>query len=212
MQRNVKIIQLDIKSKKTLFKEVANLHIKEIESGFLTYLGERFLTQLYRFISGSRSSFLIVALHNDEVIGFICGSSNTKRLFVEFIVRYGFIITPLLLPKFLHYKTVSSAFETIRYPYKQANITLPRSEILNFCVSNHTQRQGIGRKLFNALVSEYQNRKISEIKIVTGRDQFKAQKFYESLGAKLSRKFEIHKGADSLIYTFPIPDSKNFVS
>ena len=100
--------------------------------------------------------------------------------------------------------TFKSIIETLFYPAQKFNYDLPKPEILNFCVSNEFQRKGVGKQLFYALIDKFRQIGIDQIKIVTGENQKKAQKFYESLSAKKVAEIEVHKGIKSLIYTYSI--------
>jgi ribosomal protein S18 acetylase RimI-like enzyme len=168
-------------------------------------MGMGFLRKLYRGISLSKHSFLIIAIHKEDVVGFICGSTNTKKLRTDFIIRYGFSFIPFVLRSVMARGRIRGLLETLCYPDRKEVCELPGSEILNFCVTEKLQKLGLGRKLFSALIDEFRKRGKSEIKIVTGCNQYSAQRFYESAGARLSKSCEIHSGTGSFIYVFTIP-------
>ncbi len=68
---------------------VASLHARLIAEGFLSSLGARFLTRLYRRITRSEGSFLIVAEADGSPIGFIAGSVAVGGLYRDFLWRDG---------------------------------------------------------------------------------------------------------------------------
>ena len=189
------------------YRRLSEIHIEEIDDGFLSTLGPRLLIELYRTLSTSRHAFLIVASMNEDVFGFICGSTNTGRVYMDFIKRAGLHALWILGPKVVSFKRIKRVLETLLYPRKKENIGLPESEILNFCVSKNFQRQGVGRALFNALIYEFKRRGVDEIKIVTGVNQIQAHMFYESIGAVLIRTISVHEGTPSIIYVYKIESS-----
>ena len=193
---------------KDVLRQLATIHKEEIGGGFLAKLGTPFLVRLYRALSGSPYSFVIVARQEDDVAGFICGATDTRSVYRHFMLRWGIFTLPVLLPRLVSPSRLRRVFETLLYPSKKENQDLPRPEILNFCVSQRWQRKGLGKKLFGALVEEFRRRDVPRIKIVTGDEQTKAQMFYESLNATKAAEIEIHDGTKSLVYTYDIPDSK----
>lgn len=186
------------------FRRLSKIHIEEIDDGFLSTLGPRLLIRLYRTLSTSPHAILIVASMNEDISGFICGSTNTGRVYMDFIKRAGLPALWILGPKLVSVKRLRRVLETLLYPRKKENIGLPESEILIFCVSKNFQRQRVGRALFNALIYEFKKRGVDEIKIVTGVNQIQAQMFYESVGAVLASTITVHKGTPSLIYVYKI--------
>lgn len=187
------------------FEAIAKIHEEEIEEGLLSTLGTRFLVMLYQTLADSPHSFLFVARDEEEIRGFVCGSTNTGRVYIDFMKRSGLGAFLILAPKLFSPKRLFRIVETILYPGKKSERELPDSEILNFCVSRRSQRQGVGKLLFKRMSEEFLRRNIRTIKIVTGKSQTKAQSFYESLGAEFATGTQVHRGTESLVYTFEIP-------
>lgn len=191
-------------SDSAIFADVARIHEATITGGFLSTLGPKFLIKLYETLAGSEHSFLIVAHRDGRMLGFICGSGSTSRVYKDFMKRAGLSSLPILLPKLLSFARIKRIIETLLYPKKQGD-DLPESEILNFCVDESVQRSGVGKILFFALVDEFRKRGVTEIRIVTGETQTKAQGFYEKLGATKAKTIQVHEGVGSLVYRYAIP-------
>ena len=191
-----------------VLRQLAQIHKEEIDGGSLAKLGTRFLTRLYRALSSSPHSFVIVARQEEYVAGFICGAIDARSVYRRFMLRRGLFTLPILLPQLVSPGRLQRVLETLLYPSKKEHQNLPRPEILSFCVTQRWQRRGLGRKLFGALVGEFRERDVPRIKIVTGDKQTKAQMFYESLHATKAAEIEIHDGTTSLVYTYDIPDSE----
>lgn len=199
---SIEIEKLNVDSQNSFFEEVSNIHQNEISEGFLATFGNSFLSILYKTIATSEYSFIYIAKSDNKVIGFICGCRNTSKLYFDFLIRAGYKAIFLIIPKLLNPKKIFRIFETLLYPSKKVNKDLPESEILNFCVDSSIQGKGVGKMLFNALVTEFRNSGIEKIKIVTGKNQISAQRFYEKIGAEKVADIEIHKETESLIFTY----------
>ena len=68
---------------------MGELHAKRIEEGFLSSLGERFLTRLYRRVVLSPDAFAAVACdENGTVVGFVATALRVTTLYKRFIVLF----------------------------------------------------------------------------------------------------------------------------
>lgn len=189
---------------KKVLSECARIHVELIPDGFLSTLGEYFLTQLYDYLASNQRSFLLVAQEDNTVLGFICGSYGTGSLYRGFALRKAVLIGFPLLLRLFKTGVLSRLIEVVRYPAGEVHQDAPGSEILNFCVVKDYQGKGIGGLLFEAMCSEYRDQGIEKIRIVTGSQQLSAQQFYEAKGARLLTGLQIHGGHDSLMYTYSI--------
>jgi len=201
---NITIKKADHTIDDAVYKRIAEIHIAEIPAGFLSGLGEKFLTRLYQELARATGSFLLIAFDDKRVAGFLCAGVDTKSIVKTVLKRSAFSLFPTLLLKLLSFKTVKKVIETLKYPSQKISLDLPASEILNFCVSSAYQRKGMGRKLFVEMVEEFKRRSVYEIKIVTGENQQRAQSFYESLDAVKVAEIEVHKGVKSMVYVYKI--------
>jgi ribosomal protein S18 acetylase RimI-like enzyme len=202
MNTNIEIQRLTSVSDTRLFREIAQIHQEEITEGFLSTLGIDFLEKLYRVIASSRHAFIFVATLEGQAVGCICGSTNTRLLYKEIILNYGWQMLLLMLPKIFSLSVIIKVKETLCYPQKNKCCDLPSSEILNFCVNNNYQRKGIAKSLFKHLTQEFKRLKINRIKIVTGERQISAQRFYEAMKATRISNISIHTGIVSYVYIY----------
>jgi ribosomal protein S18 acetylase RimI-like enzyme len=202
MHQSMRIEPVTPTSPPEWFAQLAEIHSAEIHGGFLTKLGPRFLHHLYQEMARSPHTFLFAAVNRDEVVGFIAGSVATGRFYRQYLWRRGLRDAWILLPKLITLSRIKSAVETLLYPSRNRDAGLPSAEILNFCVRRTMQRSGVGKRLFHELISEFQRRGVASIRIVTGAEQVKAQRFYESLGAVRISSIEVHRGTQSIVYTF----------
>lgn len=196
--------RLEDRADPAVFDQLARIHREEIDGGFLTSLGHRFLRRLYGALSGCPHACTIVAQSQDEVVGFICCTTDTRKVYRHFLLRYGLFVLPAVLPALLSPARIRRILETLLHPVREADYESPPAQILNFCVASSRQRQGVGKTLFAKLVDEFRKKDVESLKIVTGAGQQKAQRFYESLGAEKVARTSVHGGETSYVYVYRI--------
>lgn len=177
---------------------VAQLHVAEIPGGFLSRFGERFLRLVYEAIVTHQESFLIGALVDRELVGFICGSTNTTSLYRSFAKKSGVKAALALFPSALSFNALRGIAETVFYPVRPAP-GLPNAAILNFAVAPKARGQGVGSRLLHALGVEFRQRGEGVIRIVCGADQVAAQRLYLRYGATQVCTMELHRGVESKV-------------
>lgn len=209
---NLSIRRIEPQQSRDLWVQLARLHRDEIGGGLLSSFGADFLVQMYASLANSPRVILFVATPGDEpnrIVGFICGSTDTRAAYRDVLLRDGFRFIPFMFRWLLSWKTITRIGETLLHPYKLKARDLPRAQILNFCVTVTEQSKGVGRALFTALISEMRERGVRECKILTGEMQTKAQLFYKSVHAKQVDMEEVHKGTRSVIYLYTLTDRES---
>lgn len=196
-----------LKQNHNYFLECAKIHSKEIPNGFLPRLGLSFLSSLYEFFSKSKYSFLLIAVENSKVIGFIAISLHTKLFFKQYLWTQSYKnlhkISLLIFGKVF----ILNIIELFKYLFKnnkEKKNFVSDSEIFNFCVDSSVQRQGVGQLLFSQAVNNLDSNNVKILKIVTGQNQINAQKFYSKFGAIFSHEIILHKGQKSKVFKYKI--------
>lgn len=191
---------------KTL-SQVAQIHIAEVPSGFLTSLGEVVLTELYRTMVQSDGYFVLAAISpKQEVLGFLAGSIGTKSLSREFLRLSSIKAKFMLALSLMSPQNISRMLETLRYSRKGVSDSYidARAEILNFCVAKSGQRKGLGGQLINEAKRIFQDASITRIRVVTGHTQMSAQRFYRKMGIEEYGDLTVHKGTPSTMFIWKL--------
>ena len=183
--------------------QIAKIHKQEINQGFLSQLGIKFLSKLYEAMILSKNSFVVVAKEENNVIGFISGCSNVKNFYKDFLKKYTFWAIIILLPKFLNLTTIKKIFETLKYSKKEEN-DLPETELLVIAVKKEFHGQGVAIKMFNFFINELKKRNIKKFRVVVGENLSRAIGFYEKVGFKFHSNITIHQNNLSKIYIYII--------
>jgi ribosomal protein S18 acetylase RimI-like enzyme len=178
----------------------AALHAEQIAQGFLASLGPGFLECLYRRIVAWPGGFVLVARTEREgVLGFVAGTSSTKSLYLQFLlhdaVRAAIAARRQLLPR------VGDALETWRYsmvgPPQRA--VLPPAELVSMAVDPAYRGQGIGGRLVQACLAEFEARGITAAKVTVGSANRSALGLYQAAGFRPVGHVEVHRGQRSQV-------------
>jgi len=173
--------------------EIAKIHKQEIKKGFLSSLPLVFLEKLY--LSVIENDFCVVAKEGENVVGFMAGTKNLKKLYSFFIEKNFFYSAVILLPKIFDARKI---VETLFYP-KDEDI---EAELLTVAVKNNFQGKGLASKMFEVFVEEMKRNKVEVFKVLVGAELLPAINFYENSGFKFLKETEVHKGKKSKIYVY----------
>ncbi|MBS4014491.1 MAG: GNAT family N-acetyltransferase [Bacteroidetes bacterium] len=183
-------------------KQIAKIHCQEIKYGFLTQLGEKLLSKLYQSIILSPSSFIVVAEDNNQVIGFISGSTNINKFYKEFIKKYFLKTFFILLPKIFKPSAIKKIIETLCYPQKEKYLT--SSELLTIAVKKESQNKDIAKLMLERFILEMEKRQIKQFKVIVGENLLNAINFYEKAGFIFHSFISVHKNKSSKIYIYKL--------
>lgn len=181
-------------------RQVAELHITGIRTGFISSLGIDFVTAVYEAIATSENAFGLAALRNDKIIGFIAFSSNTGTLYKSIIFKKGLRFASLLAGKLFSLKRTRNIAETILYPARtKKKIQLPKAELLSIVVAEEERGKGLSQTLIKEGFSLCRQRKIENVKVLVGADNKPANSLYQKCGFALVCQIQNH-GILSNIY------------
>ncbi len=182
---------------------VARLHIEAIDTGFISSLGPSFVTALYRAIARSPHSLGWVALQGGEVIGFVAFSSHLGRLYRSVLLTGGARLLGAAAGRLLSWQRIKHVTETLMYPQRHPQTSLPQAELLAVAVSSQAQRQGVGRQLVQRGLQQCQEEGITGLKVCVGPHREPANRLYESCGFQFHGELE-HHGVMNHIYTIEL--------
>ena len=183
-------------------KQVAQLHITGISSGFISSLGVEFVTLLYDAIAESKDSFGYVAKKDGQVVGFASFTTNLNKLYKSVIRKKVFKFSFLLAGKMFSLRAIRKILETLFYPARIKKMDLPSAELLSIVVVEKARGQGLATKLIKRGFAGYVERGIKKLKILAAIEIKGANKLYEKLGFKVIAQIENH-GVVSNVYVVP---------
>ena len=176
---------------------IAELHMKGINRGFITSLGENFVEALYEAIVAEESSFGFAAEDNGSVIGFVAFSADLQKLY-KAAIKKGLRFAVLLLPKMFSLKRLKGVFANVLYPAKNKAKNLPLVELLSVAVEENARNQQLATKLVQAGLAECVHRGIKEVRVIVESSNEMANKLYSKCGFELKHKTSSHGGASNV--------------
>ncbi len=184
-------------------KECAYLHYDSIKGSFLCEFGPFFLQKLYEGLAKSKNCTGYVYISNLEVVGFITGSRNMDGFMKGLILKKFLVLIPPVVSRLLNKPyLIRNVLETFLYSTK-SDIDNVKAELVSIVVKKGYRGEGIGRKLFNELVSSFREQDISSFKVMVDKGNVSANKFYEALGFGLGPIFNMY-GKSINLYTYSI--------
>jgi glycosyltransferase involved in cell wall biosynthesis/ribosomal protein S18 acetylase RimI-like enzyme len=175
--------------------EVARLHQKMIGTGFLSSLGSRFLSVLYRALVEDQRSSLFVARDGDVVVGFIAGTSNTTEFYKRFMRRFFLPALWAILPTLFRPSRWRRIAESLMYGGEDSGVP---AELLSMAVAPSARRRGLGATLVRRLLEWSQEMGVPEMKVIVGEENSAAVSLYQSCGFADPRRVVVHDGTASV--------------
>jgi ribosomal protein S18 acetylase RimI-like enzyme len=178
------------------FKAIASLHKHSIPKGFLSSLGERFLSRLYYGISRHPQSCVLVERESKgKVVGFISGSISISKCYKHVIMHnFASLGVPIFF-KLFSFSVIKKIKETLVYA-RAGKVESDKidAELLSMAVSSKARGMGIGKKLISSLEDFFKENKFTGVyKVVTSAEDERSNGFYKSAGFKFYRKFMHHE-------------------
>ncbi len=147
-------------------------------------MGIDFVTSLYEAIAQSESSFGIVAVKNEKVLGFAAFTTNINKLYKSIIRRKGLKFALLLAGQVCSLKRIKSMFETLFYPARIKKMNLPSAELLSIAVAGEQQRKGLAGQLIEKGFQHYEKTGVDKVKVLIGADNKAGNEMYLKYGFK----------------------------
>ena len=172
---------------------IAHLHAEALAGDFLPSLGENFLREFYNSALRTGSLIGFVDIQEQQLIGFICGSHNTPKLFWNVLADSVWRLGWYALPELLHRPSLLvKAAETCLYPQRASSATV-KAELLVIAVKKDWRSRGIGAALVKALEIAFLASTINSYKVTVLQANDRANSFYDRLGFQMNGKFNLHR-------------------
>ncbi len=195
----------------------AQLHIAGQPGTFLTNLGPRVLTGLYRSLPHLSTGFGFAALAGDETqapIGFVAATTSTGRLFVELGTRQAHHFFPPLLLRLVQRPTlIGQALRTVTYPLlhgesgdklknsspsagdnsgDNGNNSGETAELLAIMIDPRWRGRGVGTLLMRQLHRAARARQLGAMRVTVAVNNRGARRFYARHGYVEQQRFQLY--------------------
>ena len=174
---------------------VVTVHLNAFQGFFLSFLGGKFLEELYMAIVTDASGISLVCEQESQILGFVTGTDNPsgfyRRLITQRWWRFGLAcIKPILKNPFI----VPRLLRAFRKP--QDSPPLPESgTLMSIAVLPGMQGKGIGQSLVQAFLLESSTRVLKHVNLTTDYYNNDAVNFfYTNMGFRCLRTFITPEG------------------
>jgi ribosomal protein S18 acetylase RimI-like enzyme len=179
--------------------DIASLHVRGINTGFISSLGIDFVSALYEAIAKSASSFGFAIEENNKVLGFVTFTTSLNKLYKSVILKKGWRFALLLAAKMFSLQRIKKILETLFYPSRVKKMNLPSAELLSIAVDPAICHKGLGTALVRQSLHRCRELGLDRVKVLVAADNEPANRMYAKCGFKLVGQIDNH-GVPSNIY------------
>ncbi len=171
---------------------VTAVHLAAFPGFFLSFLGPRFLRQLYRAILDDEEGVAYVATRDGRVLGFVAGSGSDgfyRRAARRRWLQFGWASASALI------RRPSTARRLLRALLSPPKASSPGVLLMSLAVDPTLQRSGAGRLLTRAFIDAARSRGASAVVLTTdriGNDPVNA--FYLAQGFSVASQYVTPEG------------------
>jgi len=182
------------------YRQVARLHVRCLDQGFLATLGEGFLAQMYEAIDATPGALLLTEEREGEVVGFITGGTGMGAIYRR-MMRRPLHLGLALLPALVRPARLRRIVEILRYSGEGGlPAGAPEAELLSLAVAPEWRGKGIADSLYARLTEAFRTQGVAAFRIIVGAPLAPAHRFYTRMGAVPIGGIEVHAGQASTVY------------
>lgn len=180
---------------KVTINQIVDIHLNTFTGFFLTFLGKGFLKQLYKGFGSHEKSGLLIAEHNNTVVGFLAYSEDLsafyKYLIIKSMIPFAWFSLGAAIRK------PSAMIRLIRAFLKPSESKREEAyiELSSLGVLPQMKGQNIGSKLIQQLKDKYKDSQFSYIKLETdAEDNESVNSFYKKNGFAIDHDYTTSEG------------------
>ena len=165
---------------KHIVDEITEIHLKTFEGFFLTFMGRGFLKQMYMSYLYHKNSNILVAVENNEVIGFLAYSSDLSGLYKDMIKKR---LVSFMWYSFGAFCRKPKVFMRLLRAFlkpREASRDEKYVELTSIGVNNDAKSKGVGSQLITALKKQIDMNEYEYITLETDAEENEiANHFYK---------------------------------
>lgn len=173
---------------------VVALHLRAFPGFFLSFLGPRFLSVLYR-AAVELDEISLVAVADGKVAGLVMGSAHPggffRRLRQARALQFAYAALPSVLR---HPESALRVARALRKP-EQARKAAGTATLMSLAVDPALQARGLGRLLVSSFVQRAASRGAVSVDLTTDKyDNDAVNAFYRGMGFRVAREIRTPEG------------------
>jgi ribosomal protein S18 acetylase RimI-like enzyme len=174
-----------------ILAQVARLHYESLSyRSFLSLFGEGFLQKIYEYLLKDRLGFLILAVEENNVVGFILASLDSSKI-TRVIYKRIYALLPRMIGAIIrHPGRLINIIETFFYSSREGTDVKP--ELLVIAVAESRRSSGIGAQLVAKLEETLIKQGCRMYKVTVHSEMKRTVKFYERLQMQLIKEFMLY--------------------
>ena len=178
-------------ARKAILHDVVNLHVDALSyRSFITDFGHLFLYFFYKYLLESELGFLVIALSNKKVHGFVLGWFDSSKM-LSILLKQFYIFFPILALKIIvQPHKIKNVLETLFYSKKER--VEEKAELIVIAVEPEVRSTGVGKKLVEMLSEEFKRQGISSYKVTVHQEMERSNNFYLKSGFYLIDSFKMY--------------------
>lgn len=192
------LIWINPSAPRDIFRQVAKIHVDQLNVGLLASFGSPFLERFYRRAATDPRAIFIAIIKDGEVIGFVLGCVSPFKFYIRILVwLWPSIIWHLLWRPGDFRRGLSLA------RYVGSKPSIPSPELLSIAVAPAFQRSGAGAKLLRQFQLRLHVYEISDFRVTASETQDNAIKFYRKYGGVIVSETDLG-GLKSFTFLMPV--------
>lgn len=181
------------------------IHMRAFKGFFLTFLGERFLHELYASIACDPTGIGFVAEEDGQIVGFVSGTDQPAGLYRRLLQKrwwnfgwasFGALVKrPVILPRLLRAFSMPSQHMQVGRC----------GTLMSIAVDPQMQGKKVGQMLVRAFLDESARRGLEHVNLTTDRvNNDCANRFYQRLGFMFLRHYVTPEGRQMNEYVYAL--------
>ncbi len=190
-------------TEKSIINKIVNIHLATFKGFFLTFMGSGFLRQMYTAYTGHMQSDILIAVDDDEVVGFLAYSEHMSDLY-KYMIKHQLI--PFAWYSFCAFLRKPKVFMRLIRAFLKPSESQRNEkyvELASIGIHPDAKSKGIGSCLIDALKGEVDFDVFEYITLETDAINNEiANKFYVKNGFHIVREYETHEGRRMYEYRY----------
>lgn len=173
---------------------------------FLSFLGPRFLRELYTALLEDPDGIGFVASGPADISGFVVGTAQPAGFYRRLLQQSWWRFAIASVPSVLRRPSIMPRLLRALSMPEQAAQHVGRGTLMSIAVLPQFQGGGIGQTLVRAFLEEASHRRLHQVDLTTDRnDNDAANRFYQQLGFTCERTYETPEGRAMNVYVIDLP-------
>jgi GNAT superfamily N-acetyltransferase len=185
--------------------EVVCIHLASFQGFFLSFLGTRFLRELYAGILDDPTGIAYVFESQVHLMGFVAGTSEPEGFYRRLLSqRWWRFAVASMGPALKNPLIITRLLRALRKPQEAANQP-DTGTLMSMAVLPQEQGAGIGQVLVMAFLQEAARRGLRHVDLTTDRfNNDSVNSFYQKRGFRFSQSYVTPEGREMNTYVIDL--------